>query len=279
MTLMRSAMILVAVILSMSVVAHAGDKAAPDAALAVNSLTAGEAAAVISPIPVRVVSDGARQPVDVRVTSTPEDPTAKSLAQGTWGLVLITTALCVATLWIGRKQAQDARSSLAISRDAADAARRSADAAANATEAAARAKAAEQLRELNLSAHRVAIKATQVQKLSLSVPREMRELGTLMGMGGANARVDLAETAANERHVRASAIATEAMTRIPDASVPPSDKEADDRLRQLDAWLIQLEAIGGEVEDELRGIREQISFARQRDTQFRAAVISANRPP
>jgi len=218
-----------------------------------------------------------RQPIAVRVTEAPEDPTAKNLAYATWGLVVVTAVLCFATLWIGRKQSQDARLSISISREAADAARRSADAAASAAEAAARDRAAEQLRELHLSAHRVAVKATRVQKIALSVPREMRELGSHLRMDGPNSRVDLADQKVNERHARAAAIATEALMRIPDASAPPSDKDADDRLRQLDAWMIELEAMGEEAEDELRGIREQILFVRQRDAQLLAARIGAQK--
>jgi hypothetical protein len=206
-------------------------------------------------------------PADIRIVSMPEDETNRGLLSATWIMVIANILLCGVTWIAARSQSKDMRDSIAVSEKAADAAGRSADAAGRSSDAAsasaqlaARQKREMLERETNIVAHRVATIANRVTELaSLRIGLSNQIFRDFDSMPEKQ-KVDEILARTKEAAARASAV-------LESNFAPKPDEVIGGELRQLDQYLVRLEAFKEQLADEnfdlRRVIRENQESARR----------------
>ena len=222
-----------------------------------------QAVTVQVPQPLAVEMTQPPQPVVVKVISAPVDTTAQRLVIATWVLVVANAALCLVTFFGARKQSQDMRDSIAVARQAADAAGRAADAANQSAQLSARERREALERETNLAAHRVTQTASIVKELAVGLLPTYQESFGAAGRQGVDPRTEPVRIQA-EKRVEFAKEQSDAAQGLLDAEFArKSEDELVRELRRLDASLVRLEAIKEEIAVERATVEGKIRKNRE----------------
>lgn len=206
------------------------------------------------PAEVKVTAMPVVQPPQVTV-NVPKDESAASLVKATWGLLIATVVLALATFCVAWWQSRDTK-------------RRDRDA---------------MMREVSRAAHKVMVTVTRLQELAKAVPTARTQLHILCGQGGLppgvkeqtekdlQGRLDSLKNWDNE----ASFVVTDQT----DAMAPIlrlSDKELATRLWRLDTLQVRLDGMREDITKELERYETESTTRRQQQTALQAAALNAN---
>ena len=206
------------------------------------------------PVEVKVTAMPVVQPPQVTV-NVPKDESAAGLARATWGLLIATVVLALATFCVAWWQSRDTK-------------RRDRDA---------------MTREVSCAAHKVMVTVTRLQELAKAVPTTRTQLHILGGQGGLPPGVK--EQTEKDLLGRLDSLngwndeASFVVTDQPDAMAPIlrlSDKALATRLWRLDTLQVRLDGMREDITKELERYETESATRRQQQTALQAASLNAH---